>query len=90
MTYYGMTWRTLTCYDSRAVTVQPFPSAVGLLLHGLAGPFATGARGRKAGGGGGGGGGERGVWVRRKALVQANASLLAWPLFGCCTFANNS
>ena len=50
-----MTWRTLTCYDSRAVTVQSFSSAVGLLLHGLAGPFATGARGQESGGGGGGG-----------------------------------
>ena len=46
-----MTWRTLTCYDSRAVTVQSFSSAVGLLLHGLAGPFATGARGQESGGG---------------------------------------
>jgi hypothetical protein len=39
----------MTFYDSQAVTMQSCTSAVGLLLHGLAGP-ATGARGREQGG----------------------------------------
>lgn len=42
----------MTFYDSQAVTMQSCTSAVGLLLHGLAGPSATGARGREQGGGG--------------------------------------
>ncbi len=73
----------MTFYDSQAVTMQSCTSAVGLLLHGLAGP-ATGARGREQGGGRGDLGGK--PWCK----PMHHLTVLARPFLGSCNFADNS